>query len=303
MEFSRIALAFVLLGMSLSGCNNKPEEPVRQRVYQTQQFRDYWHAGKAEVSSYVLKQSRYGETRNGKAVLIFVTEDLSRKLHVKLDDPTAGRKVNVMKMNFMKNFITGIYPYSLMLSVFTPTNLEKEPATLKTTMSSQEWCGQIYTQLNLRGNRYAIKSHSYFEQEADQRFSVRHALLEDEIWNLIRLDHDHLPEGKIEIIPGLFYSRLNHMDLKVRNAVGERSETDSAYTFSIRFPEEERELLITYEKSFPFKIQSWSESWTENGETMETTATLDQTLFIDYWTKNKNEFLPLRDSLNLPVKY
>src|SRR5688572_24130493 len=104
MEFSRIALAFVLLGMSLSGCNNKPEEPVRQRVYQTQQFRDYWHAGKAEVSSYVLKQSRYGETRNGKAVLIFVTEDLSRKLHVKLDDPTAGRKVNVMKMNFMKNF-------------------------------------------------------------------------------------------------------------------------------------------------------------------------------------------------------
>ena len=303
MEFSRIALAFVMLGMLLSGCNNTPEEPISPRVYQTQQFRDYWHAGKAEVSSYVLKQSRYGETRNGKAVLIFVTEDLSRKLHVKLDDPRTGRKVNVMKMNFTKNFITGIYPYSLMLSVFTPTNLEKEPSTLKTTMSSQEWCGQIYTQLNLRGNRYAIKSHSYFEQEADERFSVRHAFLEDEIWNLIRLDHDHLPEGKIEIIPGLFYSRLNHTDLKVRNAVGARSETDSAYTYSIRFPEEERELLITYEKSFPFKIQSWSESWTENGKTMETTAILDQTLFIDYWTKNKTEFLPLRDSLNLPVTY
>ena len=303
MEFTRLTPAFVLLGILLSGCNNRPDDPVKPGVYETQEFRDYWHAGKAEVSSYVLKQSRYGETRDGKAVLIFVTEDLSRKLQVKLDDPTEGRKVNVMKLNFMKNFITGIYPYSMMLSVFTPTNPQKEPATLKAAMSSQEWCGQIYSQMNLRGNRYAIKSHSYFEQEADERFSVRQALLEDEIWNLIRLDHEHLPEGEIEIIPGLFHSRLNHVDIKIRKAVAERSESDSVYTYNVRFPEDQRELLINYEKSFPFKILSWSESWIENGKTMETTATLDESLFIDYWTKNKNEFLPLRDSLNLPVSH
>src|SRR5690606_24963330 len=131
--------------------------------------------------------------RKGKAVLIFVTEDLSKKLQVKLDNPSGQNKINVLKLNFTKKFVTGIYPYSLMLSVFTPTNRKKEPASLKATMSSQEWCGQVYTQVNLRGNRYVVKSHSYFEQEADDQFSVRQALLEDELWNFIRLDHEHLP--------------------------------------------------------------------------------------------------------------
>jgi len=37
-----------------------------------QQFGDYWYTGEAELTSYELKQSRYGEIHEGHAVLIFV---------------------------------------------------------------------------------------------------------------------------------------------------------------------------------------------------------------------------------------
>ena len=165
MEFTRLAYTtLVAVTMLLSGCDEKSDSPETNPVYGTREFRDYWHAGKAELNAYDLNQSRYGEDRAGKAVLIFVTEDLYKKKQVKLDDPSGRNKINVLKLNFTKKFITGIYPYSMMLSVFTPVNREREPSSIKATMSSQEWCGQVFTQVNLRGNRYIIKSHSYFEQ-------------------------------------------------------------------------------------------------------------------------------------------
>lgn len=302
MELPRL-VCFVLAvsGLGLSGCREKSGKVTH--LYESTAFNAYWHAGKAEINSYNLSQSRYGENRRGKAVLIFVTEDLSRKRQVKLDDPSQGNKVNVLKLNFIKKFITGIYPYSMMLSVFTPTDREKDPSSVKATMSSQEWCGQVYTQLNLRGNRYAVRSHSYFEQEADEQFSVKQALLEDELWNFIRLDQEHLPVGEMKVVPGLFYSRLNHAGLALQSAIGERSESDSSYTYKLAFPEYERTLLIHYQKSFPFRILGWEESWKEKGKVMTTTARLDKTLYTDYWTKNKSEFTYLRDSLNLPNPY
>lgn len=300
MELARLT-SVLLLCVLASGCKRSHDGTVP--LHQTEQFHEYWHAGKAEVSSYELNQSRYGEERKGKAVMIFVTEDLSRKLQVKLDDPSKRNKINVLKLNYTKKFITGIYPYSLMLSVFTPTNRDKDPASLKAVMSSQEWCGQMYTQMNLRGNRYAIKSHSYFEEEADQQFSVRQEFLEDEIWNYIRLDHQDLPTGEIKMIPGLFFTRLHHADLKIETAVAEKAETDSAFTYSVTYPDQERSISIQYEKHFPHKILGWKEVWKENGKTMQTSARLARTLYTDYWTKNKSEFLHLRDSLNLPTPY
>lgn len=304
MEYSAIKPFSLMMCLAvLAGCKREPTSAPAP-VYTSSQFHSYWHAGKAEINAYELQQSRYGEMRSGKAVLIFVTEDLSKKLQVKLDNPDAGRrKINVLKLNYTKKFLTGIYPYSLMLSVFTPVDRAREPRTLKATMSSQEWCGQVYTQMNLRGNRYAVKSHSYFEEEADEQFSLREATLEDEIWNFIRLDHEHLPTGELEVIPGLFHTRLNHVDLVRRRAVARKTANDTSYVYSLTFPNQERSLSIRYEKNFPFRILGWEETWKEKDSLMRTTAVLERTLYTDYWTKNKNEFLYLRDSLNLPRVY
>ncbi len=296
MEHARLIPALLIL--VLAACDNRSDTSVS--ASQTAEFHDYWHAGKAEISSYHLQQSRYGEPRVGKAVMIFVTEDLARRRQVKLDNPDHGDKVNVLKLNFTRKFTTGIYPYSVMLSVFTPTDLNRHPATVKTTMSVQEWCGQVYTQMNLRSNRYVVRSHSYFEQEGDERFSIRTALLEDELWNRIRLDHESLPVGKVSVIPGLVYTRLRHVDMEARPAVADKTATDSTFVYTLQFPQDERSLSIRYEKIFPYTILHWKETWLENGQLMETTATLDKMLHTDYWNKNRNEFLYLRDSLNLP---
>ena len=291
--------------IALSGCEVNSHSSPSEKLFETDLFKNYWYAGKAEISSYKLIQSRYGEERNGNAVLIFVTEDFSKKRLVKLDEPEkAGNdKISVLKMNFTKNFITGIYPYSMMLSTFTPVNRNQYPSSLKNVMSSQEWCGQVFTQMNLSGDNYEIQSHSYFESEGDENFRLNTTLLEDEILNIIRLDPNNLPTGKVEITPGLFFTRLQHTKLKPESAIINKKEDPAFYVYSIDFVDLQRTLIIRYEKDFPHKVVSWEETWNDRGKIMRTSAVLKKTLYLDYWTKNKNEFQILRDSLGLPSDY
>src|SRR6266550_1243897 len=77
----------------------------------TEEFKNYWYAGKAEISSYKLKQARYGEIHDGNAVMVFVTEDFSKSKQVKLDHPekAGDDKLPVLKLNLVKKFVTGIY--------------------------------------------------------------------------------------------------------------------------------------------------------------------------------------------------
>ena len=48
-------------------------------------FWKHWGDGQAEISTYKLVTPRYGEKREGQAVLIYVTEDMSDTLRVKAD--------------------------------------------------------------------------------------------------------------------------------------------------------------------------------------------------------------------------
>jgi hypothetical protein len=132
---------------------------------------------------------------------------------------------------------------------------------------------------------------------------LKKELLEDELFNIVRLEPGNLPTGDLEVIPGLFFTRLNHVDLKVQRAIATSSEKGSVVTYSISFPELQRKLSIQFEKGFPHKILGWNEEFNERGVKQYTKATLDKTLIIDYWTKNKNSFQHLRDSLDLPLPY
>ncbi len=307
-EMRRLWPAFLII-MIFQGCSRSSPSPDggQQKPSQTEEFKSYWYSGKAEVNSYNLDQSRYGEHREGKAVLIFVTEDFSRTKQVKLDDPSSSSatdKLGMLKMNFTKNFVTGIYPYSMMLSVFSPIEEAPYPHAVKVTMSSQEWCGHVYSQMNHQGNGYSFVGHSYFEQEGEERFSLKSDLLEDELWNAIRLNPENLPLGNVKLIPGLFFTRLKHSDLKSLNAIVSKSESGEVVTYAVSVPDQERNLIIHYQKQFPHKILGWEESFSEHGQMRETRAVLDKTLVIDYWRKNKNEFQYLRDSLGLsPTNY
>lgn len=295
---------FSILLLSLISCSPTTKNGSEARLFESEAFKKYWYTGKAEINSYTLWQSRYGEMREGKAVLIFVTEDFSKRKQVKLDDPAnAGNdKVGVLKMNFTKNFVTGIYPYSLMLSVFTPVDRKQYPNTTKVTMSSQEWCGQVFSQLNLTNKKYSFQSHSYFEKEGEENKALKAVRLEDELWNLVRLDPENLPEGEIELIPGMFFSRLLHTDCTIEKASMKKEKVAADWRYTITLPAQNRSLSIQFQQAFPHKILGWEETFQERGKPVQTKAILDKTIVTDYWTKNKNQFLYLRDSLGLSRK-
>src|SRR5438105_8601198 len=126
-----ISISLSLAGIAIAVCLHAE---AAEDQWPSEQHRAYWTQGKAEITSYKLTQSRYGELHEGDAVLIFVSEPFSRSKQVKLDDwQSAGNDaVEVLKLNFTKKFVTGIYPYSLMFSVFTPADGSR---SLKTTMT------------------------------------------------------------------------------------------------------------------------------------------------------------------------
>lgn len=265
---------------------------------------DYWFQGKAELTSYHLKQARYGEVHEGEAVLIFVTEDFSKKKNVKLDNPSEHPedRLPVMKLNMTKKFYTGVYPYSMMLSTFTP--YKKPDHLTKLTATSQEWCGHTFTQLAEKGNKYDVELYSYFESEGDQSLSLDKVVLEDELWSLIRIDPSLLPTGEFELIPGMLFQRLKHIPIKKTRAsatVKDSGDRYSVYTVSI--PEFNRELSIKYEKSSPYKIFGWTETYIsgfgDSEKKLVTKATLNERLMLDYWDKNEVADSTYRKKLNI----
>jgi hypothetical protein len=258
-------------------------------------FSDYWHQGKAEITSYRLEQARYGEIHAGHAVLIFVTEDLSRSKQVKLDDPAAAGEdaVNVLKLNAMRNFTTGIYPYAMMASVFSPVDRARYPHPLKITMSAQEWCGQAFVQMNLRDTVYTVQQYSYFEREGDISAEVGAVMPEDGIWTAIRLDPASLPTGTVRVIPGAMFQRLNHTPWAIQTAQAslqpDAGQPDQrAYT--LEYPALNRTLTIRYRSAFPYEIESWEETYPDGfgsrAKLLATKAVRMKRVMVDYWTKN-----------------
>lgn len=278
------------------GCEKKPDEksllPERNL---SQNFKNYWFSGEAEVTSYKLDQSRYGEPRSGTAVMIFVTEDFLPESQVKASSQDPDN-IPVLKLNATKSFNTGIYPYSIMQSTFFP--LEGNSHALKISASIQEWCGQVYMQLNNRSN-FEIKSHSYFAGEADYELNLDKTYLENEIWTLLRIDPEQLPTGAFQMVPSFEYIRRYHSEIKPYKAMAEFYQDKELTVYKISYPDLKRNLKIYYHNSFPFGIEKWEETIEKDGEKYVTTATKMTEIKLAYWNKNSNIHLHLRETLNL----
>ena len=296
---------FILFSLSifLFSCKSSIEPPGEQ-------FKKLWYAGKAELTSYTLQQARYGELRKGESVLIFVTEDFSKDKLIKLDEPDkTGDKVRVLKMNMTKKFVTGIYPYSMMLSVFTPVSKEGKEKTIKADCSSQEWCGQTFSQLKLDGSDYNWQLHSYFEKEGEQDKKVNATLLEDELWNRIRINPEGLPQGKVSLLPGLLWQRLSHSQLKEEEAVLSISKADTFFIkeggvqmYTIQYPTAQRTLQIYFQPAFPHEIIGWQETYPDgftDKKMLTTKAIRKKTIWLDYWKHNGLADSTYRDTLQL----
>ncbi|MCP9236172.1 hypothetical protein [Lewinella sp. JB7] len=296
-------LVFVL-PLTLLACNARPSAdstaPAAPPPVFGGELPAYWYQSKAEISTYDLQQARYGEMRRGKAILIQVSEDFLTDRQVKNDAYENPNSAPVIKTNLIRRFTTGIYDYSLMTSVFTPTNAADHPLTLKVTTSSQDWCGQSFTQLNYAGGEsWDMQLRSYFEREGDQDRALEADFLEDEVFNRIRIGGD-LPEGEFRVIPNTGYLLMTHQPYEATPA---RATTeaigDSLRRYVLEFAALDRRLTVTYDAASPYVIREWTETYPSRDTLLTTTATLREQKLSPYWQQNATVDDPLRAELGL----
>ncbi|MCP3914202.1 MAG: hypothetical protein GY711_01465 [bacterium] len=267
------------------------------------EFSDHWHDGKAEVSGYRFAVQRYGEPRVGRAITIYVTEPVSESARVKSDD--ANDAVDALKLNFMRDFPTGIYDYDTMTSLFVRT---KDFSPLKTTYSSAEWCGHVFEQLVPREDVIEHTLHSYFENESTAGKLARPegGVEEERLFVLLRgLRGAYLVPGvvrEVPFLPGAFHRRLTHAPAQWRTASIQRVDvvgvTDvagqrfEAIEYVVRVGDE-RTGRFFVELDAPHRILRWS--WTRpDGKPYEGahSGELTGTERMRYWKLNRGADAP-----------
>jgi len=305
-----LVITMAIISWSFIESKNSKEKSSSIKKSLNKEIYSYWKNNKAEISSFELKQVRYGEIREGRAVMIFVTEPFLPNSQVKYDGKKTDEQYSeILKLNFERNFKTGIYPYSLMTSVFTPFNAAPG-YPYKITTSSQDWCGHTFFQLNNRKENFETNSYSYFQEFGDEKSNLAKAYLEDEIWNKIRLDLNSLPLGEIDIIPSTQYLRFVHLEPKSLRAKAELvtvvdGETGKeVYSYSIDYSDHDRILQIFFEKEIPHKILGWKETYyplifTGEKKLMTTEAKIIKSINLDYWERNSNADSIYRTELGL----
>jgi len=258
-------------------------------------FDDYWHDGKAELDGYRLTVSRYGEERTGTAVMIFVTEPFSESKRVKVNDANANPDdtFNVLKLNLVRDFQTGIYDYNTMVSVFSRTS-DFSPA--KISFTSAEWCGHVFENLLFYPDSITGYYHSYFEGESGPRQleNIAGGIAEDNLFILLRgLKGDFLEPGDkrdVRLLPSVYAGRLTHVPPQWVDAVIERE----AATRKIQVPAGEFSVMVytitvsggrkgTFyvEEVYPHRIIRWEMPPDVKGE-------LTGSERLVYWQLNKN---------------
>jgi hypothetical protein len=268
----------------------------------------YWTQGKAEVNVYELSQNRYRENHPGQVVSVFVTEDFLTDKQVKNERYTHPNSTWILKNIQLKKFTTGVYDYSLFTSVFTPINRSAFPNTLKVTASSQEWCGTIFTQLNLQKKGYRYQQNSYFEKEGDVLNEVPQVFLEDEIYTVLRMGPTFLPTGDFKMLPALNFMQLKHLPNSAFAATAviepyteNEFKGEELHQYRVRMLDLKRELRIVFENKAPYKIVGWLDSFPSafDKKIRTTKAVLTQQKMLAYWGLNSLTNAALRKELGL----
>lgn len=260
----------------------------------TEQIKDFWFNG-AEINRYALTQSRYGSEHPGHAEFIFVTEPFLTEAQVK-HEYGPGPSTDVLKLNALRTFNTGIYSYRTMTSTFKPIDQVDFPHALKTATSVQDWCGQAFQQLNRTENGWHFELRSYFQAEGDQSATLSEAYLEDALWLQVRLDPTALPTKEFLAIPGSVYTRFAHKEIKTYQAIGSLQSNNKTSIYSITYPELSRTLQVEFDTEFPHIIREWQEVDPKG----TTSAVLEDRIMNSYyWSENSPKDAYKREQLGL----
>ena len=162
-------------------------------------------------------------------------------------------------------------------------------------------------QINQQKNKYKVELRSYFESEGDEDFTIDGALLEDEIFNRIRMNPTALPTGQTQLIPSATIARLMHLELQPMAATitkksynGTDFKGDDLVAYEIEYPALKRKLTIVYQKEAPYIIEGWTDKYTSIfKQSLSTKAIRKKTILSPYWKQNAPKDVSLRKDLDL----
>jgi hypothetical protein len=261
----------------------------------------HWEDGKAELNGYELTQPRYGQLRKGTAIHIFVKEDFSEQAKLKADYVRSAKdRVPVLKLNFVKNFPTGIYDYNLMTSTFASYSSRqglRAGMPIKVAYAHQEWCGSMYDELTTESSGIALKRHTYFDKDELKTNSLPHqtnGIMVDELPFLVRqFPYPYLAPGQskdVMFLPSYERARLLHTPHSWTKGRLQRSANASTlkvpagkfevetWTAKLGGTETFRYFV---EKAFPHRIIAWDGPQGERAELKGSTR-------LAYWQLNDN---------------
>ena len=279
--------ALLMALVLVAGCSSTDAQRALDGPGFNDTFWEHWGDGYAELAGYELTFPRYGAFRSGTAVLIFVTETFSMADRVKADpgEHPPRDEIPVMKVNVVQDFPTGIYDYNMMTSSFValvPQQGRPAGYPLKVSFSSQEWCGNVYSQLLFDDERLRGQLHSYFDGEADQTYMLEYpenGISADALWFWARqLAAPTLRPGESQELPvlgSLAMSRLAHEPLRWHSARLSRADTPTSLSvpagdFEVEAYTAALENGPTYtfhvEVAAPHRIVRWETSTGERGD-------------------------------------
>ena len=212
---------------------------------------------------------------------VYVTEPFDESKRVKADNAEPGT-VDVLKLNLVRDFQTGIYDYNTMVSTFVRT---RDLSPVKTSFSSAEWCGHVFEELLFFPGKITGFYNSYFEGEsgAIKLDWPAGGVTEDNLWILLRgLRGEFLKPGEsktVPYLPGSFHSRLAHKPLAWSQAdIARDSNEPNLYTIRIR---DGRTGKFWIESEYPHRIRRWE-------LLPDVSAELTGTLRVPYWQLHGN---------------
>ncbi|MCB9462948.1 MAG: hypothetical protein H6682_04615 [Candidatus Eisenbacteria bacterium] len=279
--------------------------PVPASFYET------WSDGNGEVNSYELVEERYGERREGNAVLVFAAEELNRNTYVKVESDATpqDQRMYVIKLNQLRKFPTGIYDYSAMTTVFSVagSHLGHHPfQAARVVHTTQEWCGQVYHRVDLTESGWKEELRSYFEAEGTQdRVSpAARTDVEDNLWIWIReLGGRVLEPGEtveMQLYPSLWELRKTHRPFDAAPVVVKKDAaapfetpvgTFDAYPWS--WTVSGRALTVYVEAEGAHRILGWEDS--RGGR-----ARLARSERLPYWRMHGTDADEARERFGLP---
>lgn len=282
--------------------SSHPALAARPSARASAEFWRTWGDGRAELSGYRATVMRYGAPREAEIVLIYVTEPLDRATLIK-DDEASARALPVLKLNFSEKFQTGIYPYSLLTSVFAPVDgyFSTRFTPVKLTLSAQEWCGHVFYGVWPGQAAYEEQLISYFTSEGEHTESVEAppgTLYEDALFIQLReLDGPFAGGGDWSgsLVPRLWNARRAHVPLRPMAARITRARGGAGIAID-RFTLTYGVVVRTFdvEQDGSKRLVAWTVNDGERAEILRTAR-------LPYWTLNGPGGESYREQLGLPA--